>query len=91
MGVYHIPVVLIVRAESFEEAANNVEEWGDDVDVEDLPEGTEEIDALPNCELNDEGQRLLYLPSVDGEDAAGFSDGEDIDGSGDDFNDGEDP
>lgn len=66
MATYHLPVIFAIDADSIEEAQNALVEWGDSIDLnQDVPTGTEDIDIAPNCESNDEGQRVLYLPALE--------------------------
>lgn len=85
MATFAIPVVLMIDADSIEEAQKAVEEWGEEIDMDDLPAGTEDMDCAPACEFNDEGQRLLYLPSEE----ETPKDLEDESDEEDDFNDAE--
>jgi hypothetical protein len=86
MAVFHMPMVLEIEADSLEDAQRAMDEWVGDIDInDDLPAGTEDIDVSPTCEYNDEGQRLLYLPTVDESEEDGLDDDDDSD----DFNDGE--
>lgn len=87
MAVFHMPIVLQIEADSLEEAQKAIDDWVSEVDMDDdLPTGTEDIDASPNCDYNDEGQRLLYLPTIDESD----EDTKDDDDDDDDFNDADD-
>lgn len=80
-----MPIVLMIDAESPEEAQKAVEDWSEEIDMNDaLPTGTEDIDVAPPLEHNDEGQRILYLPVFED-----FSDEETFDDEEDDFNDGD--
>lgn len=82
-----MPIVLMVEADSPEDAQKALEDWAEEVDINsDLPVGTEDMDVMPHCDNNDEGQRLLYLPTFEEEDL----DELDNDNDEDDFNDGED-
>ena len=86
MAVFHMPIVLEIEADSLEEAQKAMDDWVGEIDIDDdLPTGSEDIDVSPTCEYNDEGQRLLYLPTVDESDEDGIDDDDDSD----DFNDGE--
>lgn len=81
-----MPMVLEIEADSAEEAQKAMDDWVSEIDIDDdLPTGTEDIDVSPTCEYNDEGLRLLYLPTVDEVDEDTVED----DSDGDDFNDGE--
>lgn len=82
-----MPVVLMIDADSVEDAKTAIEDWCNEIDLnDDLPAGTEDIDISPNCDYNDEGQRILYLPTI--EEGDNLSDDEDED-EDDDFQDGE--
>lgn len=86
MAVFHMPIVLQIEADSLEDAQKAIDDWVSEVDMEDgMPTGTEDIDGSPNCEYNDEGQRLLYLPTADEVD----EDIDEDDDDDDDFNDAE--
>jgi len=87
MATFSIPIVLMIDAESAEEAQQLVDEWGEEVEMEDmLPTGTVDLDYSPNCDHNDDGQRLLILPSFD--DQTHLMDpAVDDDDESDDFND----
>lgn len=83
MTVFHMPIILQIEADSLEDAQKAVDDWAGELDMDDdLPLGTEDIDASPNCDFNDEGQKLLYLPAADELDEMAKSDDDD------DFNDG---
>lgn len=85
MGTYHMPVIFVIEADSLEDAQIALAEWNDDIDLDrDVPTGTEDVDVQPNCEVNDEGQRILCLPSLDDEDTGTSADDND---DADDFND----
>lgn len=86
MSIFAMPIVLMIEADSIEEAQKAIDDWSEEVDLdEDLPVGTEDIDTTPPCDHNDEGQRLVYLPAVDDEDMDP-DDEMDDDEEDDDFN-----
>lgn len=86
MAVFHMPMVIQIEADSVEEAQKAMDDWVTEIDMDDdLPLGTEDIDVSPNCDYNDEGQRLLYLPTIDEAD----EEATDEDSDDDDFNDSE--
>lgn len=90
MSVFAMPIIIMIEADSVEEAQKAIDDWGEEVELDnDLPVGTEDIDTEPQYELNDEGQRVLYLPALEECDEDGLDSdvGNDED---DDFNDGED-
>lgn len=79
----------MIEADSIEDAQKAIDDWSEDVDLEDnLPTGTEDLNPSPHCEYNDEGQRLVYLSTIDGCNDDDVDDDDDDDD--DDFNDGED-
>jgi hypothetical protein len=87
MALFAMPVVLMIEADSVEEAQKAIDDWSEEIDMgDDLPIGTEDLDTQPSCELNDEGQRVLYLPAVDEVDEDVEDDDRD---DADDFNDSE--
>lgn len=73
-----MPIVLIIDADSAEEAQDVIDTWAEEIEMDSLPSGTEDVDYSPVCESDDEGRRVLYLPSED------FSSDEDSD-EDDDF------
>lgn len=63
MPIFTMPVLLMIEADSASEAQKAIDDWSEEIELDnDLPVGTEDIDTSPNCENNDEGQRVLYLP-----------------------------
>lgn len=87
MAIYTLPIVLMIEADSAEEAMKAVEDWSEEVDVgNDLPTGTEDIDIAPATETNDEGQRVLLLPMLEDIEDDDYMDDED---EADGFNDGD--
>ena len=80
MAMYSIPVVFTIEADSLEEAQKAVEEWADEVDEDNLPAGTGDVDAAPHC-IDGEDGRTLHLPTNEDVDT------DDLDDGVDDFND----
>lgn len=64
MPLFAMPIILNVEADSLSEAQEAVELWGEDLEIDSCPEGTESFDVLPACDMI-EGQRVLYLPAED--------------------------
>jgi hypothetical protein len=86
MAVFHMPIILQIEADSAEEAQKAIDDWVGEIDInDDLPTGTEDIDGAPNCDYNDEGQRLLYLPTNDEADEDLKEEDEDDDFDTEDF------
>jgi hypothetical protein len=90
MPVFAMPIVLMVEADSVEEAQKVIDDWSEEIDMsDDLPIGTEDLDTSPSTELNDEGQRVLYLPAIDEADEdiddEDRDDEDDFNGSEEDF------
>jgi len=81
-----MPIILQIEADSAEEAQKAIDDWVGEIDInDDLPTGTEDIDGAPNCDYNDEGQRLLYLPTNDEADEDLKEEDEDDDFDTEDF------
>lgn len=90
MAVFAMPIILMIQADTTTEAQKALEEWEDNIDIHnDLPVGTNDIDISPSCELNDEGQRVLYLPAFEDIDEDEDDDVDDDDDSDDDTFDGD--
>jgi hypothetical protein len=85
MAIFAMPIVLMIEADSVEEAQKSIDDWAEDIDHDYLPAGLDDLDHSPQCDHNDEGQRLLYLATHDAADEELSSD----DDEDDDFNDAE--
>lgn len=86
MAIFAVPILLMIEASSLDEAQKSVDEWGNDMDLsDDFPEGTEDVDFEPNVEFNDEGARVLYMPTTEVSDELS----DETNDTDDDFNGGE--
>lgn len=66
MPIFPMPIVFMIEANSVDEAQRAIDEWAETLDIEtDLPAGTEELEAAPGTEVNDENQRVLFLSNTE--------------------------
>lgn len=86
MPIFPMPIVLMIEANSIDEAQQAIDDWVETLDIEtDLPTGTEELEAAPGTEVNDENQRVLFLSNT--EDYALEENGDEENDEQDHFND----
>ena len=68
MKSYQIAVILNIPANSYQEALQQAQEMADDLSVDALKV---EVKVVVDYEQDNEGQRVLYLPSEEQPDDAG--------------------
>lgn len=61
-----MPIVILLEADSMKDAQKKLDDWLDELDLDHMPEGTENVDVSPECDISDDSRTFL-LPNYDDE------------------------
>ena len=89
MSIFSMPIVLKIKADTLEEAQESIDDWSDELDIDnDLPDGTQDIVSAPEFELDEDGCKVFTIPVMDddGDDTPSYNDeGDDFVGNADEI------
>lgn len=70
MGLYSIPIIFNIEADSLDDAKQAMDEWHQSVNFNDMPDGIDSIHYDLKTEIDpDDGSRVIYLPPIEEEDS----------------------